>query len=383
MKIGIDARFYGEAGPGRYVSNLLKNLERLDRENSYVVFLKKSNVGEYTPTNKNFRKVVADYHWYTPKEQTLFLHKLLKERFDLVHFTQINVPLLYPGRFVVTVHDLILHEFSTERGNLVSRVLYRLKKVPYHLTFLKDVYASKRIIVPTSATKEDLLKHYRIKEQKAVVTWEGVDERISDLIGDVAYRQTLQKEYGISGPYIFYLGSFYPHKNVKSMLDAFNLMKKKNKFAGQLVLVGKDSPFSQLLANYVEEEGIGGVVFPGHQHSKGYLSDREAYTLFSGAQAFITTTLKEGFGIPPLEALFLEVPTVVSRIPSLAEICGDAVVYFDPHRPEDIAEKMEQIIKDKPLRNELVEKGKSQVKKFSWYKMAKSTLAVYQQSLLR
>ncbi len=131
MKIGIDARFYGEAGPGRYVSQLLKNLEVIDGENEYTIYLKKSNFNEYQPKNPKFSKKLADFPWYSFAEQLVFPFMLYKEKFDLVHFTQINVPLLYLLPFVVTIHDVILHEFSTERGGLFKRLSYRFKRIFY------------------------------------------------------------------------------------------------------------------------------------------------------------------------------------------------------------------------------------------------------------
>ena len=95
MHIGVDARFYGEAGPGRYVSQLLKNLELIDNENEYTIYLKKSNFEQYLPGNPRFKKKLADFHWYSFAEQLIFPLMLYRENFDLVHFTQINVPLAY------------------------------------------------------------------------------------------------------------------------------------------------------------------------------------------------------------------------------------------------------------------------------------------------
>ena len=159
MKIAIDARFYGEAGPGRYCAQLLRNLEKIDVENDYTVFLKYSNYDLYRPSNVRFKKALADFHWYTFAEQVIFPLILYRGNFDLVHFTQINIPIFYFKPFVVTIHDVILHEFSTERGGIFRRLLYRLKKIPYHLVFLKNVFASVKIFVPSQATKDDLTKY--------------------------------------------------------------------------------------------------------------------------------------------------------------------------------------------------------------------------------
>ena len=118
MLIGIDARFYGSIGKGlgRYTQKLIENLEKTDQENRYVVFLRKENFDEYQPQNPNFKKVLADYRWYSFAEQLFFPRLLRKYNFDFVHFPHFNVPLLYRKKFIMTIHDLILIHFPTHRS---------------------------------------------------------------------------------------------------------------------------------------------------------------------------------------------------------------------------------------------------------------------------
>lgn len=374
MRIGIDARFYGEAGPGRYVSELLKNLEAVDKENEYVIYLKKSNFEKYHPQNRNFQKRLADFHWYSLAEQIIFPLMLFKENFDLVHFTQMNVPLAYFRPFVVTIHDLILHEFSTERGGLVRRLLYRLKKIPYFLVFAKDVYASKQIIVPSETTKGDLLKYYRVSPGKIHVTYEAVEHYPSP--GGLYKNIGVLEKYAIKKPYILALGSFYPHKNIEGLVRAYKIIRERG-FCGQLVLVGKESYFSKKLRDLVEKEEIMGVVFPGVVHPDGYLSDDEVEPILANAFVYVQPALKEGFGIPPVEAMAFGVPTAVSDIACLREMCGEASLYFDPRKVTDMANKIEKLLSDNGLREELIQKGLENVKRFSWEKMARETLRIY------
>lgn len=375
MKIAIDARFFGEAGPGRYVAELLKNLEKIDAVNDYVVYLKQSNFGRFVCEAKNFQKKLADYRWYSFSEQIFFLLTLYRENFDLVHFTQINVPFFYRRPFVVTIHDLILHEYSTERGTLLRRFLYRLKRLPYFLVFAKAVSAAQEIIVPSQATKDDLLKHYHVHPNKIVVTHEAVDHYPSSArVGD---RVEVLEKYGLKKPYLLSLGSFYPHKNIPRLVAAFKILKEKKGFSGQLVLVGKESDFSRILRQKVAEEGIREIVFPGAQNVQGYLPDPEVEVILANAHVFIQPALKEGFGLPPVEAMVFGVPTVVSEIDCLREMCGEASVYFDPTDANDMAVQIKLIIENEPLRKELVRKGHENVKRFSWAKMAQETLEVY------
>src|SRR3990167_6714654 len=109
MRIGLDARFLGPEGTGigRYVSSLLENLEAIDKNNYYVVFLRKQNWHLFNPTSPNFTKVLADARWYTAKEQLIMPFLLKKAKLDLLHVPHFNIPVAYPGKMIVTIHDLI------------------------------------------------------------------------------------------------------------------------------------------------------------------------------------------------------------------------------------------------------------------------------------
>lgn len=374
MKIAIDARFYGEAGPGRYVAQLISNLEEIDNDNDYTIFLKVSNFGLYKPSNSKFSKALADFHWYSFSEQFLFPIILYRGNFDLVHFAQINAPLLYFRPFLVTIHDVILHEFSTMRGKLADRLLYRLKKMAYLVVFWKDVFLSKAILVPSNSTKTDLLKYYRVNPDKVLVTYESVDHYPS---GRFSGALEVLNKYGIRKPYIISIGSFYPHKNLNRLVEAFKSVRQRQPLKIQLVFVGKESPFSRILRESVESDGVGDVIFPGFLHPQGYLPDDEVEALISKASAYVQTALKEGFGIPPVEAMVFGVPAAVSKIPCFEEMCGDGALYFDPLDVNDIADKLIQILSQPSLRDDLIQKGYRNVKRFSWRKMAEETLKAY------
>ena len=122
MKIGIDARFLGpmSKGLGRYAERLVENLEKKDKKNEYVVFLRKENWDYYTPKFSNFKKVLADYRWYSLKEQIMMPIAIWKEKIDLMHFPHFNIPIFSPTKFVTTIHDLILLRFPTPRATKVQ-----------------------------------------------------------------------------------------------------------------------------------------------------------------------------------------------------------------------------------------------------------------------
>src|SRR3989344_5912882 len=113
MKIGIDARLINETGVGRYIRNLINVLARIDRINSYIVFVRDDS---WNPPNERWEKRIIDIPWHSISEQLIFPWLLIKEHLDLVHIPYFNVPIFYPGKFVVTIHDLTILHFDTGKA---------------------------------------------------------------------------------------------------------------------------------------------------------------------------------------------------------------------------------------------------------------------------
>ena len=129
MKILIDARLYGtkHAGLGRYTQELIKNLEVADKQNQYVILLQQQNYDEYQPQNPNFKKYRADFRAYGLFEQILLPFLIYSHKPDLVHFTHFNVPLFFFGRYVVTIHDLIISHYPSSRATTLHPLVYQFK----------------------------------------------------------------------------------------------------------------------------------------------------------------------------------------------------------------------------------------------------------------
>ena len=162
------------AGPGRYVANLLKNLEGLSN-NEFFVFLSAEGLEKYQPQSQNFHKVLCTVPWYSWKEQIVLPFLFSKYRLDLLHVPHFNFPILYPGKIVLTIHDLIIHEFSTERATTKAPLYYKFKRLVYRLIVKIGVIRAIRVIVPSNFVKQDLIKKYALSEAKVVVTYEGVE----------------------------------------------------------------------------------------------------------------------------------------------------------------------------------------------------------------
>lgn len=371
MKIAIDARFYGEAGPGRYVKNLVERLARQDREHEYVIFLNPQGYNSFSPNNPRFKKVLVNCSWYSFKEQFVMLWFALRERPDVFHIPHFNIPILYPGKLVVTIHDLIIHEFSTERATTRYIWYYRLKRAVYRGVVGWACWRASTIIVPSQAVKNELLKEYSwLSEDKITVTYEGVDA----VFLDKADKSALTK-YNLSQPYLLCVGSFYPHKNTFLLARGLQVLKEKHSFSGQLVLVGKQDFFAERLQKELAEMDLDGqIIFPGLE---GYVPDKDVAALLKSAAMYVFPSLKEGFSLTPLEAMVSRVPVVVSDIPAHREILGESALFFDPQSVEDLAEKVSQVLGNKELREKLVDRGLRQVEKYSWSRMVEQTRDVY------
>ena len=376
MRIGIDARFFGTVrkGLGRYTQKLVENLEKVDGNNSasltdrqYFIFLRRENWDEYQPKNKNFTKVLADVPWYSLREQ-IFLPRIFKKyQLDLLHSPHFNVPIFYKGKFVVTIHDLILLHYPTRRASTLSPLIYLLKKLAYHTVIKHAINKSKMIIAVSNHTKNDIRKYFGISEKKIRTTYEAVG-----IIGaqpDLPTKNVLEK-YGIMKPYLLYVGNAYPHKNLERLVLVFREFSKKHPHLN-LVFVGKEDYFYKTLKKFVQENRVKRVIFAD------YIPDCDMPIVYREALLYIFPSLYEGFGLPPLEAMARGLPVASSNASCLPEILGDAAVYFDPEGMAQMSETIERAIADGELRKELITKGREQIKKYSWEKMARETLEVY------
>lgn len=377
-RIGIDARFYGKAGPGRYTKNIIKHLEKVDNVNSYFILLKKDNFEDYIPSNPNFTKVLADYPWYSWAEQTLFLFKVLSLNLDLYYVPHFNIPVLYPKKIVTAIPDMIMHTFSTEKGTTLWKPYFKFKKLVYKLVFKWSVIRSFRVIVPSNEVFRDFKSVYpEISDKKFVIATEGIDPELMNIKMENS-KEVLEK-YGIKKPFLLYLSSMYEHKNVPRLLEAFKMLVEKYSFDGSLILVGKRDKFSERIQKLAEEMGLANrVLMPGMDN---FVTDAETVALRKEAEAYVFPALKEGFSLTPLEAQYYGLACVISDIPCHREVYEDSVLYFDPYNVEDIAKKINEILTNQDLKKEIVKKGFERTKIYNWTHTAEKTLEVFNQAL--
>ena len=375
-RIGIDARFYGPVGKGlgRYTQEIVDNIIKLDQDNEYVIFLRRENFNEFQADEKRVKKVLADVRWYSLAEQILMPYYIRRERLDLMHFPHFNVPVLCPVKFIVTIHDLILIKFPTSRATALGPVFYKMKNLAYRVVISLAVKRAEKVLTVSAYTKDEIAKQFKINSNKVTVTYEGVAE-LADANEFMDAGAALSK-YGISQPYLLYVGNAYPHKNLEGLIKVFSEINKSLPDL-KLVLVGKEDYFYRRLKQYAENffaEG-GQIIFPG------YVPDNELAALYANAALYVFPSFYEGFGLPPLEAMARGLPVASSNKTCLKEILGEAALYFNPDDETDMKNKIERALKDEKLRENLRNRGYEQARKYSWRDCAEKTLAAYKNCL--
>ena len=366
MRVVIDARMYGPrkfTGIGRYIEELIAHLEKLDNENQYIVLLGRTNFTDYTPAAANFHKILSPYPHYSLSEQLLMPWQLYRLHADLVHFPNFNAPLLYWRRRVTTIQDLttILYA-SRARPGLVGS-LKQLKRLPARLLLWWTSKTSTVIITSTKYVKTQLEERYRLPSSRITVTSLGVTSR--------PVIEAAEPKLKPSGPFLFYVGTYYPHKNIDRLIEAFAIISRQLPDL-RLVLAGKDDYTYEAVRGQVQRMNLKEkVLLPGT------ISDEELSWYYGHATAYVFPSLSEGFGLPGLEAMAYGTPVLAARASCLPEVYGSAAAYFEPYNSQMMAQQIIVILEDEQELSRLGAAGRTQVKGYSWETLAKLTLGVY------
>lgn len=365
MRIGIDARLYTQTGVGRYLKNLISQLAIIDHENEYIIYLRSQEYDEVKIPGSKWQGKKVDIPWHTVHEQLIFPQLLLKDNLDVAHFPYFNVPVLYPKKYLLTIHDLIVDHFDTGRASTLPRPLYLIKRVGYKTSLTLGIKRANWITAISNTTKEEIIDHYGVSPDKITVTYDAVDTKFME----TAKKHKAKNYYNFS--YILYVGNAYPHKNLERLIKALKIVREKKDI--KLVLAGDDKYFYPRLIDFVKRLGLADdVIF------FGIANDEQLVNLYSNSLCLVFPSLMEGFGLPNFEAIACRKLPVMSDIPVFREIWADSVDYFDPYNEEDMAFKILSVI-NLPMSDyqEKVEKLKKRLNDFSWKKTAMETLKIY------
>lgn len=369
MKIGIDIRMIGtnHGGIGRYVFELVNNILQIDSESQYYLFYNENNVqNNILNTFKKYKNAIlipTSIRHYSLLEQTLFVRILNKFNFDLVHFPNFNVPVWYKGKFIVTIHDVVHHKIGgAKKTNFLHFLAY--KKV-----ISNAVKKAVRIITVSKASAEDIAKVFQISLNKIEIIYEGncLNPDVSETAVEI-----VKKRYFLTKPYFLFVGVLERKKNIVNLTRGFDVFLKTFHTDMDLVIVGKiDKHYPDIKFKAMD------IKYKDHLVFTGFVEDEELKALYKGAYAFVSASLHEGYGLPGVEAMNFSLPLVVSNTPVFNEIYDNAAIYFDPLSPEDIAEKLNLVVKDLPYYQKLSLASISRSNLFNWRNTAKSTLDVY------
>ena len=288
------------------------------------------------------------------------LSRSIRRQGDVVHLPNqhfARYALFLKNPFIVTVHDLVRCCFGFDRETIIERILLKLDT--------RGIKQASHIIAVSQNTRNDLIKYLKIPDNRISVIYNGVDHNIF-------------KPYNIKlldKPYILYVGSERPRKNLDRMFEAF--AKLKGEFPElKLVKVGISGRSLKYRRNTMRKLGSLGitrdVIFID------YPSELDLAYYYSSANLFAYPSLYEGFGLPPLEAMACGCPVITSNTSSLPEVVGEAGIMFNPYDTDSLTQAMRQVLTDDRLREDMVRKGLEQAKRFSWEKAAMQTLEVYE-----
>jgi len=367
MRITINCRSFlnkNYTGIGRYASQLIQTLSEIDRENQYLLYTPK----RFFSPHKKFPQIPARNFSLKIDRFSRGVDKTVGSM-DLYHSPSPEAwPRLSGTKVIVTVHDLIFKTYP--QGHTASTIAAAQDQ-------FQDI-ASKaaKIICCSQSTLDDLNRYFKVEVKKTILIYQGVNQNdfypIDEKEGKLAEEMIRLK--WIDGPFILFVGTIEPRKNLRNLLVAFSLLKNKKVFTGKLVLIGMQGWLSDDLAGLVEELGIKEEVA-----FTGFLSNQELRYFYNKASVFVFPSFYEGFGFPIIEAFSCGVPVVTSNVSSCPEIASDAALKVNPNSPEEIARAVERVLDDSSLRNELREKGLKRAAQFTFSNTARQTLKVYEE----
>jgi len=361
MIIGIDgneANIAKRVGSGQYGFELLKNLQIISKKDIFFVYLKEKPLPDLPIESKNWQyRVFGPKKFWTQFALPLNLY-FQRPRPDVFFTPTHYAPRFCPVPLVMTIFDLSYIHFP----QLFRKPdLYQLRNWTAY-----SVKKTQAILTISQASKNDIVKYYKVDPDKVFVTYPGYDKRLFKPITDQQVISQIKKKYGISGEYIFFLGTIQPRKNLIRLIDAVEQLEDIT-----LVIAGKkgwlyNDFFEKLKDPKVKDKVI----------LTDYIPDEELPTLFSGARAFVLPSLWEGFGIPVIEAMACSCPVVVSDVSSIPEVVANAGVLVNPNSTENIRKGIERVIKDENFAKNLSQQGLKQAQKFCWEKCAHQTLQI-------
>lgn len=358
MLIGIDASRLTVArrtGTEAYALHLTRALVGLDSPHTFRLYFRDAPPARWLPLDRVERRMIPFPRLWTHLRLSA---ELLTRRVDVLFVPAHVLPLVHPCPSVVTVHDLGYLRFPDAHPAGERRYLdWSTRFSARHAT---------RLLADSCATRDDLVRHYRIPSAKIVVAYPGRDESLAP-VRDRESLAAVRRAYDLPRDYLLHVGTVQPRKNLLRLLEAFAPHASRI----TLVLAGRRGWLSEPIYARVSELGLEGRV-----RFLDYVADEHLPALYSGAHAYVFPSLYEGFGFTVLEAMACGAPVICSDGGSLPEVAGEAALLVPATDTSALSAAIERLLDDEALRAELTARGFEQAKEFEWERAARATLAV-------
>jgi glycosyltransferase involved in cell wall biosynthesis len=381
MRIGIDVRCLAEGrrtGVEEYTLNLLENLFAMDTRNTYILFF------------NSFRSKSVDFSWLEKYPNVSlksfnFPNKILNFLFWYFNWPKIDkllggtdiffMPNIIFGsvsrdtKLIVTVHDLSFVRYPET---------FSWKRRWWHL-FINPQKICKRadkIIAVSDSSARDIEKLFRIKSEKIQTITSGISEKFQVVDRNDANLIRVKEKYNLPYKFILFLGTIEPRKNIRAIIAAYNQLQtdaENNKQVQiekyKLVIAGSEGWLSEKIFAEIQASKYRDNIIVAK-----FIAEDDKEFVLNLASLFVYPSLFEGFGFPPLEAMACGVPVITSNNSSMPEIVGSGSIMVDPHKPDEIAHAMQEILTNEKLRGQLITRGFAQSQKFNWTKTAEEFL---------
>jgi glycosyltransferase involved in cell wall biosynthesis len=372
----VDAK---PSGVGLYVLSLIKAMSCLeDSESLQLGLAYQPRLKDWLKGNFDFPKNLKNYQKlykitmpvratnlfmdFLPKPLANYIENTLEDT-DIFHGTNYTVYPCQKIQNIISIYDLSCIRYPEYVDSVVEQYTRRLTKC---------LRWTDAIITISESSKQDIVNYLNFPVEKVFVT--SLASRYSpDFLNKLNLDQAVQDyNFDFSKPYLLFVSTIEPRKNIQSIIKAFNWLKHNHKIDHQLILIGKKG------WKYVPIfEAIQASPWQNDIHHLNYLSDELVALFYSKADVFIYPSHYEGFGLPVLEAITLGAPVIASNTSSIPEVAGDAAVLINPNDFMELAEAILKVISDRQFRQDLINKGKTRANLFSWENTARKTLEAY------
>ncbi|MFA6974174.1 MAG: glycosyltransferase family 1 protein [Parcubacteria group bacterium] len=352
MRIGIDgsrAFLAQRTGIEEYSYQVIKHLVNKLEGHEVILYVKKNQSVDFElPGSWKIKVIGLKYLW----TQVGLSYEMLCHPVNTLFIPAHTVPIIHSKNTVVAIHGLE-YEFVPAAYSLWARLYMRA-------TIRMSCQWAKKIISVSENTKKDLMALYRVAEDKIQVVYEGYSGKFQSNLNDQ-----------ISKPFMLFVGRLEERKNIVGIIKSFEILKEHYKITHRLILAGKFGYGAEKIQEELKNTNCGkDIILPG------FVSEEEKWKLLKDADVFLFPTFYEGFGIPILEAQSVGCPVVASNNSSVPEIagvetdCNPSLLLVDPLSAEAIADVAYKLLSDKTLRDDIIQKGYENVKRFSWEKCA-------------